>query len=428
VARVYSPAGSLRVRKSAAKVREDWGVGMAARGNLLVGQSGGATAVINASLVGVIEAARASAAVGTVAGMRGGIEGLLRDDLLDLGRQPAEVVARLRRTPSAALGTGRHKLAADELDAALGALRRRDIRYFLYIGGNDSADTAHRLHERAREVGYDLCVIAIPKTIDNDLPHTDHCPGYGSIARFLALATRDAGRDTEASPQLYPVKIIEVMGRNAGWVAAACALARDEARDAPHLLFLPERPPASFEALLAEIAAAVRDHGYCVAVVPETLRDATGLPIGGGASGFVDAFGHAYYPGIAPLLTERIATALGLRARYDKPGTIARMSMVAVSETDLAEAEAAGREAVRRATGGESDLMIAIERADDEPYRVSYGAVPLARIANTERLLPDAFIGADGRSVTAAFRRYALPLLGAPLARYGRLEELGWGG
>ena len=267
---------------------------MSARGNLLVGQSGGATAVINASLVGVIEAALAQPEIGAIIGMRHGIEGLLREDLIDLRRQPAASFAHLRRTPSAALGTGRHKLTGDDLDRALALIRQHDIRYFLYIGGNDSADTAHRLHERALEIGYDLRVISIPKTIDNDLPHTDHCPGYGSIARFLALATRDSGRDTEASPQLYPVKIIEVMGRNAGWVAAACALARDDARSAPQLIFLPERPPASFDVLLTEIAAAVREHGYCTAIVPETLRDATGEPLGGSERGFTDAFGHQY--------------------------------------------------------------------------------------------------------------------------------------
>ncbi len=399
---------------------------MVARGNLLVGQSGGATAVINASLVGVIGAASSAPAIGSIVGMRHGIEGLLREDLIDLGRQSAATLARLRHTPSAVLGTGRHKLGADDLDRALALFRRHNIRSFIYIGGNDSADTAHRLHERASVSGYDLRVIAVPKTIDNDLPHTDHCPGYGSIARYLALATRDAGRDTEASPQLYPVKVIEVMGRNAGWVAAACALAREEGRDAPQLIFLPERPPTSFAALLDEIGAAVREQGFCVAIVPETLRDAAGRPLGGGERGFVDAFGHAYHPGVAPLLAERIKGELGLRARYDKPGTMARMSILAASTTDLAEAEEAGREAVRRATADESDLMITLDRVADAPYRITYGAVALERIANTERLLPDEYIGADGRSITDAFRRYALPLLGDPLPPYARLVEKAW--
>ena len=399
---------------------------MAARGNLLIGQSGGATAVINASLVGAIEAAAGSPEIGAIIGMRNGIEGLLREDLLDLGRQPAATLAVLRRTPSAALGTGRHKLQDDELDRALALFRRHEIRYFVYIGGNDSADTAHRLHERASATGYDLRVIAVPKTIDNDLPHTDHCPGYGSIARYLALATRDAGHDTEASPQLYPVKIIEVMGRNAGWVAASCALARDDERDAPQLIFLPERPPASFDALLGEIAATVRNRGFCVAIVPETLRDTAGQPFGGGERGFVDAFGHVSLPGVGAMVTERVKEDLGLRARYDKPGTMARMSILAASRTDLAEAERAGREAVRRAVGGESDLLITFERVADEPYTIAYGAVALDRIANTERLLPDDYIGADGRSITPAFRRYALPLLGEPPPAYARLDALPW--
>jgi len=394
-------------------------------GNLLVGQSGGATAVINASLVGVIEAARDAGTIGSVIGMQHAIEGLLGEELLDLGRQSAELLGLIRRTPSAALGTGRHKLRDAELDRALALFRRHNIRYFIYIGGNDSADTAHRLHDHARAQGYDLRVIAVPKTIDNDLPYTDHCPGYGSIARFLALTVRDAGRDVESSPQLYPVKIVEVMGRNAGWVAAACALAREDERDAPQLIFLPERPPASMETLLSEIGAAVTRHGFCVAIVPETLRDTAGEPLGG-ERGFTDAFGHQYHPGLAPLLTERIKEALGLRARYDKPGTMARMAMLAISEADLAEAEAAGREAVRRVLAGESDRMITIERLSDDPYTVGYGAVSLDRIANTERLLPDEFIGADGRSVTAAFRRYALPLLGAPLPAYGRFAPLRW--
>ncbi len=392
-------------------------------GNLLVGQSGGATAVINASLAGVVEAALAAppGTIGEIIGMRRGVEGLLAEELIDLRRQPPGTFDLLRRTPSAALGTCRYKLRDDDLPRALAILRRYDVRFLLYIGGNDSADTAHRLHVYARERGYELRVLAIPKTIDNDLPHTDHCPGYGSIARALALATRDSGRDTEAIPQLYPVKIIEVMGRNAGWVAAGCALARDDPRDAPQLVFLPERPPEGLEAVLAEIERAHREVGYCVAVVPETLRDAAGRPLGGGESGFVDAFGHPYHPGVAPMLAERVKAELGLRARYDKPGTIARMAMGAVSEVDLVEAEGVGREAVRRALAGESDLMITIERLSDDPYRVAYGATPLLSIANTERRLPDEFIGADGRSVTPAFRRYALPLLGDPLPPYGRL-------
>lgn len=393
----------------------------AKRVNLLVGQSGGATAVINASLVGVVEEALGAGEIGEILGMRRGVEGLLREDFVDLRRQPPGTLDLLRRTPAAALGSCRYKLADDDLDRALDILRRRGVGILLYIGGNDSADTAHRLHEHAARRGANLRVLAIPKTIDNDLPHTDHCPGYGSIARFLALATRDAGRDTETMPQVYPVKVIEVMGRNAGWVAAACALAREEPGDAPQLVYLPERTPDDLDALLAEVARVHREHGSCVLVVPETLRDAAGKPLGGGEGAFVDPFGHPYHPGVGAMLADRITAALGLRARYDKPGTIARMFGAAVSPTDRAEAEEVGREAVRRALRGESDLMVTIERLGDEPYRVAYGAAPLAAIAHAERRLPDEFIGPDGRSVTPAFRRYALPLLGGPLPAYGRL-------
>lgn len=397
---------------------------MTARGNLLVGQSGGATAVINASLVGVVEAALGASQVGEIIGMRHGIEGFLTEDLLDLRRQPAETWRLLRRTPSAALGSCRYKLRDEDLDRTLALLRRYDVRYFLYIGGNDSADTAHRLHAHAAASGYELRVLTVPKTIDNDLPCTDHCPGYGSFARFLALATRDAGRDTEAMPRVYPIKIIEVMGRNAGWVAAACALPREDERDAPHLIVFPERPPASVEALVEEVARTRQAYGCCVLVVPETLRDAAGQPLGGVAGHFVDAFGHPYYPGAGALLADRITRDLGQRARYDKPGTIGRMAMSVVSATDLAEAEAVGREAVRRALVGESDRMVTIERLSDAPYQAGFGAAPLAAVANAERRLPDRFIGSDGRSVTAAFRRYALPLLGEPMPAYGRLAPL----
>lgn len=394
---------------------------MVATGNLLVGQSGGATAVINASLCGVVERALASDEVGDIIGMRGGIAGLLSGDLIDLRRQAPDVWPLLSRTPSAALGSGRFKPTGDDLDRALAEIQRRHVRFLLYIGGNDSADTAHRLHLAARSVGYDLRVFSIPKTIDNDLPFTDHCPGYGSIARFLALATRDAGRDTEAMAGVHPVKVIEVMGRNAGWVAASCALARDDERDAPQLIYLPERPPASLQTVLTDVGDTHRRLGYCVLVVPETLRTADGRPLGGGEMPYVDAFGHPYNPGVSARLADAISGELGLRARYDKPGTIARMSMAMVSTTDLAEAEAVGREAVTRVLRGESDQMVTIERVAGEPYAVRYGAAPLEGIANTERCLPDEFIEPDGRSVTEAFRQYARPLLGAPIPPYARL-------
>jgi 6-phosphofructokinase 1 len=392
------------------------------RGTLLVGQSGGATAVINASLVGVVEGARA-AGFGRVLGMRHAIEGLLNDDVVDLTGVPQGTLDLLRRTPSAALGTGRHKLKEADLDRALERLRAHEVRAFVYIGGNDSADTAHRLHNHARAAGYDLAVVAVPKTIDNDLPETDHCPGYGSIARYLGNATRDATYDTIASPQLYPVKFIDVMGRDAGWVPAACALGfgPDEADLAP-LIYLPERPPPDADAVLAAVAERVGANGWVVVVVPETLRDASGRHLGGETPDYVDQFGHAYFPSPAAALTRLVAERLGFRARFDRPGTAARMSIALASAVDLDEAYRLGEDAARRAARGESDVMTALVRSADEPYHCDVTAVPLAAVANRVRRLSDEFIGKDGHTVTTAFQDYALPLLGpSPFPSYARL-------
>jgi 6-phosphofructokinase len=393
---------------------------------LLVGQSGGATAVINASLVGVVDAALASGRFGRVLGMRNGIDGLLAERFIDLGSQPRDILDRIRRTPSAALGTGRRKLRADELDLALDLLRRHGVRAFVYIGGNDSADTAHRLHLSAARAGDDLAVIAVPKTIDNDLPETDHCPGYPSLARFLGHAVRDATYDTLASPQLYPVKFVDVMGRDAGWVPAACALGFSAGeRDLLPLIYLPERPPADIDSILAEIEAHVGARGWTVAVVPETLRDAVGRHLGGDEPDYVDPFGHPYHAQPAVTLTRLVTERLGLRARFERPGTAARMSIALASPVDLDEAERAGRAAAELAARGVSDVMTTLVRTGDSPYRCEIGIAPLEKVANRVRTFPDAFIGADGRSVTDAFRRYALPLLGPdPFPVYDRLTGL----
>ena len=390
---------------------------------LLVGQSGGATAVVNASLVGVVEGALASVGFGRVLGMRHGIEGLLRGELVDLGRQPAATLDLVRRTPSAALGTGRYKLRDDELDTALSALQAHGVRALVYIGGNDSADTAHRLGRYARAAGVELAVVAVPKTIDNDLPETDHCPGYPSLARFLAHAVRDATYDSLASPQLYPVKFVEVMGRDAGWVSAATTLGfAPEETDLLPLVYLPEHPPADAAAVLAEVEARVAERGWAVAVVPETLRDAAGRPVGGETPEHVDAFGHPYHAGPAATLARQVERHLGLRARYDKPGTAARMSVALASPVDQDEAYRVGWAAAWRAAAGESDLMTTLVRVREDPFACEVGTAPLAAVANRVRTLPAAFVGADGRSASAAFRAYALPLLGPdPFPRYGRL-------
>jgi len=392
--------------------------------NLLVAQSGGATAVINASLVGAVETARASARFGAIIGARNGIEGILGAEFVDLGRQPPDVLMAVARTPSAALGTTRRRLDDETAALAVRNLARREVHHVAYIGGNDSADTASRLARAAVDARYELAVVGIPKTIDNDLPDTDHCPGYGSIARFMALATRDAGRDTEATAGLYPIKLIEVMGRNAGWVAAATALGQERDIDSPQLIFFPERPARDLATFLDEIGAAHRRYGHVVAIVPETARDASGDPLTGAEAYWTDPFGHRYYQSPGPMLARAIEERLGLRARYDKPGTIARMFGACLSETDLSEAHMVGAAAVQLLLTGVSGVMVTLVRAGDAPYRCATGTTPLASVANRERHLPDEFITDGGRGITDAFRAYAVPLIGGPLPLYGRLLDL----
>lgn len=391
-------------------------------GKLLVGQAGGATTVINRSLAGVVRAARDVGGIDAIWGMRHGAEGMLRGEFVDLGRLSAADLAGLAATPGATLGTSRHKVTDAEVEEILELLVQHDIRYLLYIGGNDSADTVHRLAGQATARGQQVQLIAVPKTIDNDLPVTDHSPGYGGIARYVAIATMDSAKDTESMPTMYPVKFIEVMGRDAGWVAAAATLGRREPGDAPHLIYIPERPVTP-EEVLADVERVYREYRYVVAVVTETMRDPSGRPFADPAlSAEQDAFGHPLLRGAADSMVRLIQQQLGLRARFDKPGSLQRMSMLCASSLDLLEAEAVGVAAVRLALSGETDRMVTLVREGDRPYRWHTASAPLEQIANRQCLLPDNFLTQDGRDTTEAFRRYALPLLGPePLPRYVRL-------
>jgi 6-phosphofructokinase 1 len=390
------------------------------RGHLVIGQSGGATAVINASLVGAVRAAFAEDAIDSIYGARYGIEGVLRRDLVDLRQEPLGLWDALLTTPSAALGSCRYRLREGDAERAVTQLRDLGARYFLYIGGNDSADTAHQMALAAREMDYDLRVICVPKTIDNDLPETDHCPGYGSAGRFLALATMDSALCTESMPSHYPVKLIEVMGRDAGWLAATAALGKEREEDAPHLIYFPERP-LSAERFLRDVREAHARYGQVVAVVAETVRDEQGQSLGALGSQGTDAFGHPLLSGAAQYLVSLVRAELGLRARFDKPGDLQRMSSACVSETDRAEAEAVGRAALRAAVAGETDKMVTLARAPGPEYACETGLTELARVANTLRPMPEEFITPEGTGVTEAFRRYALPLLGAALPQHARL-------
>jgi len=391
---------------------------------LAIGQSGGATAAINASLAGVIAAAQASGAFPRILGMRNGVEGLLGESFLDLTRLDRPTLDGLRVTPSSALGTGRYKLKDADLDRALDVLGAHGITALVYIGGNDSADTARRLALHAAERKQALQVIAVPKTVDNDLKETDFCPGYPSMARALATYVRDATWDTLAAPKLYPVKFIEVAGRDAGWVAAAGSLGFSDAELAADLaprILLPERPPASAEAVLDGVQGDLDRRGWAVIVVPETLK-AGGKPIGGDEPEWVDAFGHAYHASAGEALSRLAAQRLGVLARVEKPGSALRMAMALASPVDLAMAGDLGREAVAALLRGETARMTALLRTNSTPYAAATTTVPVERVANEVRHFPDDFSADAGAAGYDAFRAWALPLLGDdPFLPYTRL-------
>jgi 6-phosphofructokinase 1 len=391
--------------------------------NLIIGQSGGATAVINASLVGAVEAALASERIGGIYGMLHGVEGLLKEDLVDLRREPAGLWPRLLYTPSAALGTCRYKLNDEDPGRVVDILRRYDIHGLLYIGGNDSADTTHRITQAARQADYDLLAVGIPKTIDNDLPDTDHCPGYGSAARFIALATLDSAMNTKSIPAHYPVKVIETMGRDAGWLAASSALGKRDERDAPHILLLPEQPFRQ-QRFLQQVEEVYRRVGYVVIVTAEAIRDEHGQPLGAIGQVGADAFQHPLLSGAAQQLVDLVMRELKLRARFDKPGDYQRMASNAVSHVDRDEAYLVGKMGLLALLDGQSDKMVTLICRRDPDYRCTTGLAALSEIANAQRLLPGEYLDESKTMVSPAFYDYALPLIGDPLPVYPELAKL----
>ncbi|MCD6334913.1 MAG: 6-phosphofructokinase [Candidatus Latescibacterota bacterium] len=397
----------------------------ALKGNIAVGQSGGPTAVINSSLAGVIEEARKHSEITGVYGMWHGIQGFLKEELIDLYAQPAEIVQGLKRTPSAALGSCRYKLKDGDYERILNLFKQYNIRYFHYIGGNDSQDTSNRISKMAQEQGYELRVIGVPKTIDNDLSATDHCPGYGSVARYIAVSTQEMGKDTEAIGLVDNVKILEAMGRNAGWITAAAMLGKKDEDDPPHLIYVPERP-ITWDGFLGDVQRVYDRLGYCVIVVCEGLTDAdTGEPITASASAVdVDSFGHKQMGGVADTLCKEIAARLKIKARYDKPGTIQRMSMALASTVDLEEACMIGAQAVREAVSGKTDFMVSFVRESNDPYRCGTGLVPLSDAALAEKKLPSDYINEAGNFPTERFAEYARPLIGGPLPEYVKLKRV----
>ena len=388
--------------------------------NLLVMQSGGPTPVINRSLFGVCEEAAKSGAYAGILGAHGGTEGVLGDRVYDLAAVSTEAWQSIAMAPGAALGTTRKKFADADLPRAISFIERREITHWLIIGGNDSASTAMTVSAAAKDAGLDLTVLLVPKTVDNDLVGTDHSPGYGSAARFIAAATQGAGRDAEAMGHAAPITVIEVAGRDSGWLASASALGKHDSRDAPHVVVTPEM---SFDRsqVLSGIENAYRRYGFAVAVIQENVRDLHGRPlIGDGTPLHVDDFGNEYHEGAGRYLTTLIARHLIVRVRYDRPGTIQRSMAELVSPVDAREAEQVGRAAVQHALDGETNRMVSLVRIADDPYMAETGLTPLESVAGAHKTMPAEFLDSEGMP-TGAFLDYARPLIGDPLPTFGRI-------
>lgn len=381
-------------------------------GNCLVAQSGGPTSVINASLAGVVAEALNHECIEEIYGGVNGVLGILNEQLVDLAAETQQTIRALRHTPGAALGTCRFKLKSQQdYDRVLQVFEANNIRYFFYAGGNDSQDTADKISKLAQERGYELRVIGIPKTIDNDLVTTDHTPGYGSVVKYIATTVKEIACDNAAMGQYDLVQIIEVMGRNAGWIAAGAALAksRDEPNAAPHLIYLPE-VAFSAEKFISDVQHVLQKEKYCVVVVGEGLVDADGNFVST-ASASADAFGHSQLGGAGEYLRGLVEETLQIKARAVSLGMAQRAAVHCSSQTDNDEAYLAGQAAVEAAIAGETDKMITLVRGDGETYTCETGLTPLAEIANGVKKLPESWINEDGVSMNFNFYKYALPLI-----------------
>jgi 6-phosphofructokinase 1 len=383
--------------------------------NVFYAQSGGVTAVINASACGVIETARKHKnKLGRVYAGKNGILGALTEDLIDTTAESAKTIAALKHTPGGAFGSARYKLKGldknrAEYERLIEVFKAHDIGYFFYNGGGDSMDTAHKVSQLGQELGYPIVCIGVPKTVDNDLPVTDTCPGFGSVAKYVAVSTREAALDVASMARTSTrVFILEVMGRHAGWIAAAGGLAGDTPADAPHVILFPEIP-FDETAFLARVKDSVAKYEHCVVVVSEGTRYADGRFLA--EAGTTDAFGHAQLGGVAASLAQLVKSKLGLKYHYAIADYLQRAARHIASKVDVAQAYAMGKAAVELALRGENAVMPTIVRKSDKPYRWTVGKVALAAVANKEKMMPRDFITADGFGITAACRRYLAPLI-----------------
>ncbi len=383
--------------------------------NAFYAQSGGVTAVINVTACAVIETARKNKnRIANVYAGHNGIIGALKEEMIDTNKETAATIAALRHTPGGAFGSARYKLKGIEENRAqyerlIEVFKAHDIGYFFYNGGNDSMDTAHKVSLFSKRMGYPVICLGIPKTVDNDLPITDNCPGFGSVAKYVAVSTKEAALDVlsmaETSTKVF---VLEVMGRHAGWIAAAGGLAGTRPEDPPHIILFPEIPFKK-TAFLKRVKDCVKKYRYCVIVVSEGARYANGKFLA--EAGTRDAFGHAQLGGVAPVISNMVREKLGFKYHYAVADYLQRSARHIASAVDVKQAYAVGEAAVKFALAGKSAVLPVIKRLSDEPYRWRIDEAPLSRIANKEKMVPRRYISTDGYSITAACRRYLAPLI-----------------
>ncbi|MCD6350773.1 MAG: 6-phosphofructokinase [Armatimonadetes bacterium] len=397
---------------------------MGLKGNALIGQSGGPTIVINASVAGAVAAARDVPEIEAFYGALNGVAGALQEQMIDLFREDPALLEEIAKTPSAALGTCRLKPTDEDLERLLEVFKAHNIRYFFYIGGNDSQLACHRIAELAANSDWEMQVVGIPKTIDNDLLITDNCPGFGSAARFAASAVQFVGKDAEAFGN---IEVVEIMGRNAGWITGATQVGRREEKDPPHCVYVPEFK-VDPEDFLEDTKAAFEEYGFLVVAVSEgfAFSEAELATVGEK----VDEFGHARLGGVAQALADMLEEEIGVRARFDRLGNLQRCMAFCRSKVDFQEAYAVGEEAVRRAVAGETGIMITIQRKQDDPFEFECETTSLESVADKVKLVPREWINDRGNGITEEFVNYALPLmqgedepLPANIPAYPRLQK-----
>jgi len=394
------------------------------RANALVGQSGGPTSVINASLAGVIDGALRSRKIEHIYGMRYGIEGVLNDALVDLGKESSETLKLLRKTPSSALGSSRLKLKDEHFEPIIAQFRKHDIRYLFLIGGNDTMDTIHRITEYAHSVGWDMTGVGVPKTVDNDLFGTDHTPGFPSAARYVAMSVLQAGLLARDMQKVDQFVIFQCIGRSAGWLPAATTAARQQTGDAPHILLFPERA-FDKERFLGKVREVHEEHGFVSIVCGEGITYADGSPVS--ASETKDKFGNVEFgamggTSVAVTLHQMISKAFSWRGEFQITESLPMCAADRGVKLDFREAYRAGRQAVKLASKGTGDVMVTLQRKPGHRgYHPTFGTIPLKEVAVHARPMPDEFISEDGYDVTPAFSEYLEPLIGE-LPDYARLK------